>query len=160
MAGKDSWLSRNWKWAATGCGCAALLGAAIVFASCMGAGAVGAAALAAKGIKETDAYRNAIDAAKGCSLVQAELGAPVEDGLIPTKASISEGASEGSADFEARLSGPRGSGTLVVSGVKTKGDWSYRRLDLIPKSSGKPIDLLSAGAAKRAPSDAPLCEMR
>ena len=55
------------------------------------------------------------------------LGEPIEMYGIPS-GNISLNNDDGDVDFSISIKGPNGKGTLVVSGIKTNGEWAYEDL--------------------------------
>lgn len=73
-------------------------------------------------LRSSGAYVEALDYLKKNPEVVADLGKPIEDGLIPT-GSISTSGPSGSADLDISLSGPKGEGSASITLVKSGGTW-------------------------------------
>jgi hypothetical protein len=69
------------------------------------------------------------------------LGTPIQAGFF-VGGSIQVTGSTGGAELSIPVSGPEGSGTLYVVGVKTLGTWKLINLELALKDSGTRLNLL------------------
>jgi hypothetical protein len=134
---RPGWWSRNWKWfVPMGCltfvalilGCVALL-VVVVFGA----------------MKSTDVYKEAVSRAKANTEVTEALGSPLKEGMFLSGNTNVNGAS-GEADLAIPISGPKGSGTIYVAAQKSAGQWTYTKLEVEVKATGKRIDLQPAGA--------------
>ena len=133
--------------AAIGCGCTCLLLLVI-------AGGVGIFYAVMSGIRSSDAYRLAVTEARRSAEVQAQLGAPIEEGFWVV-GSINVQNSSGKADLAIPLKGPKGSGTLQAAAVKEGGAWRLTALSL-KLDSGEEIRLDQAEAPPPLPRALPL----
>jgi len=128
---QPGWWRRNWKWAApSGC----LLVLLLAFGGCMAlvAGVFGM-------MKNTGAYVQAIERVQQNPDAVAALGEPITAGWMMS-GSFNDNGDTGDAEYSVPVSGPRGSGTLVVRAIKRGGRWSFSELTLLP-DGGDPIDL-------------------
>ncbi len=83
-----------------------------------------------KMFRSSEPYRSALARAQDSPCIVGELGSPViEKGMI--SGSISESRTDGSADMEIPVRGPRGGGELDVSATEAGGTWTTTSLDLI-----------------------------
>lgn len=128
-----SWWQRNWKWMVPiGCtGMIALLMLAIG----------GIVMLAMSMMKSSDAYDQAMNAARGHPELRQALGEPIEDGYFP-QGNISIEGSSGKADLTIPLSGPKGEARLYVIAEKQAGQWRFLTLEAELKPDGRRVDLL------------------
>ncbi|OAG69110.1 hypothetical protein A7D17_10510 [Xanthomonas floridensis] len=144
---RRGWWSRHWKWALP---LLALLLIAILAAS-LAAFVVGIARVT----KSAEPYRVGLAAAQQDVRVIAALGAPIEDGVIPS-GSISINGGSGNANFSVSLHGARGNGTLYIEAERHAGRWHYTTLEVVPDASAA-IALLEnqeAGTGAARSSDA------
>ena len=129
---RSNWLSRNWKWALPG-GCLIVLFVGVAF--------VAAAFFLALGImKQSDAYKIAVDRAQQNEAVIDALGSPVSAGTFVSGSSHVEGPS-GDAKLSIPLSGPKGKGTLYVEATKSVGVWQFGTLVVKIEKTGEQINL-------------------
>ncbi|MDF3071610.1 MAG: Fungal protein of unknown function [Polyangiaceae bacterium] len=130
-----SWLARN-KGLAVGLGCMS----AIV----MGCLLIGAFLVSlAVGLRSTDAYEQALSAAKAHPSVIAELGAPMRPGWL-TMGEVRVHGSSAEARLEIPVAGPRGAGTIDAHAQKSSGKWTFSRLKVDIRGRAMPVDLLAA----------------
>lgn len=78
-------------------------------------------------IRNSDVVQEALARAERDPQVVAALGTPLEVGWL-TLGSIETSNGGGSADLNVPISGPRGSGAMLVEAVRREGVWQYRRL--------------------------------
>ncbi|MFC6841180.1 cytochrome c oxidase assembly factor Coa1 family protein [Xanthomonas theicola] len=81
--------------------------------------------------KSSERYRLGLMAAKLDQRVIDALGAPVEDGIMPS-GSISTSNGSGSANLSVSLHGARGNGTLYIEAERHAGEWHYTTLQVLP----------------------------
>lgn len=113
---------RPWiKWVALGCGAFVLLGL-------LAAG--GLALLVMGGMKRSEAFQHAMEAARASPEVEAALGEPVTSGWWLT-GSFEVSGPTGEASMAIPVRGPEGRGTLYVEATKAAGRWSYTTLTLV-----------------------------
>ncbi|MCS6841587.1 MAG: cytochrome c oxidase assembly factor 1 family protein [Roseiflexus sp.] len=94
-------------------------------------------------IRTSDVVQGALARAERDPEVAAALGAPLEVGWLPTGSiRFSNGFNSGSGDANLTLpiSGPRGSGEMIVEAVRRNGMWRYSRL--IVAVGNRRIDVL------------------
>ncbi len=83
-----------------------------------------------KSFRQSDVYSMSLDRARNSSCVLGKLGAPlIAKGMI--EGSINTQGSDGSADLQIPVHGPKGSGSLNVSGKKMDGHWNLNSLTLM-----------------------------
>ncbi|MEM9418087.1 MAG: cytochrome c oxidase assembly factor Coa1 family protein [Planctomycetota bacterium] len=133
---QSTWWSRNWKWFLPTVIVVPMLGCAGVFTLLI--------SLVFGLLKGSEPFEYSLAAVQADPRVQAELGTPIEAGFFVTGTINYSGAS-GDADIAYQISGPTGSGTVYVVGIKSAGAWSYSVLTLELESTGDRIDLQSAG---------------
>lgn len=129
---KRGWWARHWKWAVP---LLALLLGALLLAS-IAVFVVGIASVT----KSSEPYRVGLTGAKVDARVIAALGAPIEDGIMPS-GSISTSNGSGSAKLNVSLHGSRGNGTLYIEAERHAGEWHYTTLKVVP-DVGEAISLL------------------
>lgn len=154
---RGSWFERHWK-AVACCGC---VGGVVAVFVAFGALFLVAGGTAVFALRSTTPYATALDTARSDARVRDALGEPIEDGFMP-QGSISIDNETGEASLTNTLSGPDGSGTLVVEGRKDADGWSYDVME-VRLADGRVIDLLRGpaprgsgdGSAPRDTDDAP-----
>lgn len=127
-----------------GCGCLVLF--LLVAGSCaaMFSGVVWA-------LQQSDAYVYAIEQVEKHPQVSEALGTPVESGILVT-GNINLDNDDGTVDLEIPVSGPKGSGTIKVSGTKTDGVWNFDNLICVIDATGQVINLMDV--PEEAPEEA------
>ncbi|HUW55128.1 MAG TPA: cytochrome c oxidase assembly factor 1 family protein [Planctomycetota bacterium] len=141
---QKNWWGRNWKWfVPTGC-----LTLIVVVGGCI-AGIVG---LVFSMLKSSDAYRDALAAAKASVVVQKALGTPIEEGFL-VSGNINVSGTSGNANLAIPISGPKGEATIYVVATKSAGKWTFEKLDVVVKGTHERIDLLEkpGGNAREEP---------
>lgn len=109
-----------------------------------GAGIVGLG----KTIQNSSVFVKAVERAKSDPDVRARLGEPITTGFGFT-GNIQEGTN-GRADFQVTLKGPKAEGSLHVIATKpVGGEWIYTRLEV--ETLGTTIDVLGTGGASPEP---------
>ena len=93
--------------------------------------------------RDSDVAQEALARAQRDPQVEAALGRPLEIGwFLPTGSLRTDAGGGGQVDLTLPISGPRGSGTLIISGVRTRGVWVYDRMIVTVNGTGQRIDLL------------------
>ena|SRR6266404_8442323 len=129
---RPNWFSRNWKWALPG-GCLIVLLVGVAF--------VAAAFFLALGMmKQSDAYKIAVDRAQQDQAVIDALGSPINAGNFVSGSSHVEGPS-GDAKLSIPITGPKGKGTLYVEAAKSAGVWQFTTLVVKTEKTGEQINL-------------------
>ena len=131
-----NWWSRNWKWALpVGCLLPLLLcgGGALLFIFVIYGVVTGA-------IKNSDAYSEGMARARANPEVVAALGEPIESGFW-ISGSINVNGPSGDVDVSIPISGPKGSGTLYVTGTRSAGRWQYSTMAVEIPGRASRIDL-------------------
>jgi cytochrome oxidase complex assembly protein 1 len=132
-----NWWQRNWKWVVpVGCASMIVLLAGFVFSLVFFVFSV---------IRSTDVFRDAVERAQASPEVQAELGAPVEQGWW-VSGSVETSGPSGSADISIPLEGSEKDGTLYAVAHKSAGRWSYDTLEVEVEGKEERIDLLAEEA--------------
>lgn len=129
---RPGWWSRNWKWFLP-MGCLTFVALIVGFVALLVVVVFGA-------MKSTDVYKEALSRAKSNAEVAEALGAPIKEGMFLSGNTNVNGAS-GEADIAIPISGPKGSGTIYAVAQKSAGQWSYSKLEVEVKASGKRINL-------------------
>jgi len=119
------------KWGLIGCGLATLIGIAAI---------AGIIAVVIGGIRNSDVYSGARNAAERDSRVIAALGAPMQPGWW-VMGNVKLENRTGSADLEFPLIGSRQRGTVHAVAELENERWRYTTLTVTPKS-GPVIDIL------------------
>ncbi|MCP9849814.1 hypothetical protein KBY88_08325 [Cyanobium sp. Morenito 9A2] len=105
-------------------------------------GFVGLAVFGVFGLmKSSIPYKEALGRAQGDPVVRSRLGAPIQGGLF-LSGQVNVSGTDGSANLAIPISGPKGSGTLVVQARKARGEWTYSTLEVQPDGPGTPIKLI------------------
>ncbi|MGQ9829301.1 MAG: cytochrome c oxidase assembly factor 1 family protein [Roseiflexus sp.] len=93
--------------------------------------------------RNSDVAQQALERAQRDPQVEASLGRPIEIGwFLPTGSLSTNNDGSGEVNLTLPISGPRGSGRLYVSGVRTRGAWEYDRMVVTVDGTGQQIDLL------------------
>jgi hypothetical protein len=92
-------------------------------------------------MKSSDAYTGAFAAAESHPAVQAALGTPIKAGFF-VSGSIETSMAGGNASLAVPISGPEGSGTLMIEALMTGGVWDFQTLAVRVAATGETIDLL------------------
>src|SRR5215469_1704133 len=117
---QSDWMSRHWK-LIVACGC--LIALLVVTGICV------LFLVGERAMKSSTVYSDALARARSAPAVTAALGTPLKDGFFFT-GNISESGSSGSASFLTPVSGPKGSGHLVISASESGGAWHFDKLTL------------------------------
>jgi hypothetical protein len=137
MPDRRGWWARNWKWfVPTGCLVMVLLVVALVagtFTMVMGM------------MRGSDAYDEAMRAARANPALVAAIGTPIEEGSLVSGAYEDNGAT-GKASLAIPVTGPRGNATIYIEGAKSAGEWRYDVLVAEVEATKERIEL-------RAPVD-------
>jgi hypothetical protein len=119
-----------WVWVGLGCGVMFL--GAIAF--------VGFIVFVVFGsMRASEPYKDAMARAQTDPRVIAVVGSPVRAGYF-FKGSINVKNSDGDADMTIPISGPKGEGSLHVTGIKSGGKWTYQEMKVL--ANGQEINLL------------------
>jgi hypothetical protein len=100
-------------------------------------------------LKSSYPYQDAVKQAKANSAVIADLGQPIDTGLM-VQGSVNLQNDAGDADLKIPIHGPYGSGIVHVVGAKSKGTWTYSALDFNPDNGGPSVNLLKQPATSPA----------
>lgn len=128
---RKGWWSRNWKWLVP-TGCLTLIAMGVIFVVCV-------VFFVFSVLKSTDVYKTALARAKNDQRVVAALGAPIQDGLVPSGKTNVNGPS-GEADIAIPISGPKGKATIYAVGTKAAGKWEFSKL-AVQIDGGQLVDL-------------------
>lgn len=110
--------------------------ACVLIVACVGGIAYGIFGL----FRGSDVAQEALARAERDDRVTEALGAPLEFGWWAT-GSLNTGNGSGSADMTMPISGPRGSGRLIIRAFREGGEWQYTRLEVEVDGGGR-INLL------------------
>ena len=145
---RKSWFSRNWFWFIP-LGCLGMIVAVV--------GSIAALVLVLFGaIRQSDAYKHALDTARSSPELIEAIGEPIEPGMM-VMGSINVTPTSGEADIAIPVTGPKGAATIYIVGEKTAGTWEYflleaevvgrtDRINLLPKSGEPPNESETAPA--------------
>ena len=132
---KQSWIQQNWKWALPlGCGVPVLC---IIFVGLILAGILAF-------IKNSEVYSTALTAAQSNERAIQILGEPISDGWFVDgniETNTTNGVKSGEANLRIPVSGPKGSGTIIVDASIISGEWWYHQMELVFDSEEPSIDL-------------------
>jgi TonB family protein len=137
-------LGRNWKWMLP-VGCLGLILGLVALVA-------GILFVAMSAVKSSDVYQGALKVAQAHPAATERLGEPVRDGWL-VKGNVEVDAGGGNANLEIPVSGPKGSGTLLVRAVSPDGAWMYERLDLAVEG-GETVSLLDRNVVQPPPGAA------
>jgi hypothetical protein len=141
-----TWWGRNWKWFVPA-GCLTIV--------LLGVGFVATLVFFVFGMmKNTDAYTDAVRAARDNPAVVAALGTPIEEGFM-VSGSFNESGPSGTADLAIPLRGPHGAATVYVEAKKSAGEWTYTKMVAEIEATHARIDLLEPAAVEKVEPDNP-----
>lgn len=129
---RKSWWERNWKWFVP-TGCVSLLLIFIVFIASIFFGVTSM-------MKDSDAYKGAMNEVQKNKLVIEKLGSPIEDDGM-TSGSINMINDGGNCNLQIPIKGPKGKGTVFVVAEK-RGTWKYSEMSVFITATKEEIDLL------------------
>ncbi len=100
----------------------------------VGGGAVIAGGMAwlFNSLTKSEAALQALKRANDTPAVSAKLGTPIVRGTFATGSYAINSNGSGEADLDVPVSGPKGSGRLLIVGKRTDHRWSYSRIALVP----------------------------
>ena len=104
----------------------------IVVGLCVAAGIV---ALVMGSLKQSDAYKTALEKVHGSAAAVEALGEPIEPGFF-LSGTVNVNGPSGDAVLSIPVHGPRGKGTLYLEATKQAGRWKYSLLELAVAGSG------------------------
>lgn len=114
---QPSWWKRNWKWVVPVGGCMSLIVLFVMFVGSIFYGVTTA-------LEESQPYEYALEKINQDEVLTQQLGSPIEkDGIIQGSYNYSNG--DKSADMRIPVSGPNGSGTLIVQATGEDDNWTY-----------------------------------
>jgi hypothetical protein len=128
------WLARNW---------IKLLAGVFLFFLLLGFGIF---ALVMGAIRSSYAATESVLRAQSSPLIVQLLGSPIKEGWF-VGGSINVTTDAGDADLSVPISGPKGEGTIYVTGHKSAGTWSYSQMLVAIKGNSEKIDLLASATA-------------
>ncbi len=132
---EKNWFQKNWLWAVPS-GCLGLF-------LCCALTVAGIFAGVSLTIRNTEVFTDAFAILEADPRAADALGTPIEAGwLIQGNVSteFTNGVQEGIADLTVPVSGPDGSGQLLISAQDNGGGWVYQQLEL-ELESGETINL-------------------
>lgn len=137
---EKSWWERNWVW---------VLVVGIVLILTVFAGTIVGGVM--YWFRNSVPFQRAMDRVNQHTASRRLLGSPVTAGWIVTGNLSVSADGGGHARLQIPVSGPTGSGNLVVVAEKTSAQgWSFRVLKLVPDGDRTPIDLLEKPASREA----------
>lgn len=114
---QPSWWKRNWKWVVPVGGCMSLIVLFVMFVGSIFYGVTTA-------LEESQPYEYALEKINQDEVLTQQLGSPIEkDGMIQGSYNYSNG--DKTADMRIPISGPNGSGTLIVQATGEDDNWTY-----------------------------------
>ena len=133
-APRKGWWGRNWKWFVPLLSAVTLTLFAgfmlLIFSAVLGM------------MKSSDAYQQALQAARKDPAVAVALGEPIKEGWF-IMGNINVNGPSGEANLQIPISGPKGEGDIYLEATKSAGQWSYSTLLVRVDGSDEPIDLLA-----------------
>lgn len=130
-----NWFQRNWLWAVPS-GCMAVL-------LCCTLTIGGIFAVVSTTIRNSEVFTQAMQTLESDPRAVDALGSPMEAGWLVqgnVSTELRNGVQQGSADLSVPISGPNGSGQLIISAQDFGSGWEYGQLELQVDSGGT-IDL-------------------
>jgi hypothetical protein len=94
-------------------------------------------------LKESDAYRSAVQTMEANAQVMEILGAPIKTGF--PSGNVHTSGPSGEAQLAIPVEGSKARGTLYVDATKSMGVWKTNELVLQVEGRGERIDLLKGG---------------
>jgi flagellar basal body-associated protein FliL len=91
------------------------------------------------GLAKSEGAAQALKRASDAPAVTAKLGSPVTRGTFATGSYAVNSNGTGTIDLSLPVSGPKGSGTLLIVGTRTANQWSYSRLVVVPADGSAEI---------------------
>ena len=138
-APRKGWWGRNWKWFVPLLSAVALTLFAgfmlLIFSAVLGM------------MKSSDAYQQALQAARKDPTVAMALGEPIKEGWF-IMGNINVNGPSGEANLQIPISGPKGEGDIYLEATKSAGQWNYSTLLVRVDGSDEPIDLLAGSPSK------------
>lgn len=131
---RKSWFKRNWLWFVPTMGCLTLI---VLFFLGIGALIFGVTNM----ISGSTPAIYAIEQASENTSVIEFLGQPIEQNGIAS-GSINFSNNTGDADLKIPVSGPKGSGLIIVVAERYDDEWTYDKLYIIIKETKEKINLL------------------
>jgi hypothetical protein len=131
-----TWLQRNWKWFVPALALAGLLAMATFV--------IGIFLLVRVTMTSSYPYKFAIQRAEHSPQVAAEIGTPIHVGWLILGRFNYQG-SEGDADLDVPIYGPRGTGHLFIVAKKHAGRWTFQTLEVDVMGDPVAIPLVQPG---------------
>lgn len=130
---KKDWFSRNWKWSVpTGCLSLIIIAGAFIATLVFGIMSI---------MKDSDAYKGAMNEVRQNKIIKEKLGEPIEsDGMV--SGSINVTNNNGNCDIQIPIKGSKGTGTIFVVATK-RGKWKYSELSVYIEKTEEEINLLA-----------------
>jgi hypothetical protein len=139
-----SWFARNWKWFAPSVvGFLALSFGLLIW---------GALRFTSRMFRQLVPYQTAVQKAEQSALVAERLGRPIQIG-DNAGGDVSISNESGHARLSIPISGPRGTGHIIVNAKKIAGQWTYQTLEVHIDGDETVIPLLGPGGGEAAPAD-------
>ncbi len=91
------------------------------------------------GLARSEGAVQALKRASDAPAVTAKLGSPIVRGTFASGSYSVNSDGTGRIDLSLPVSGPKGSGTLLVVGSRTANQWSYSRLIIVPDDGSAEI---------------------
>jgi hypothetical protein len=134
------WWSRNWKWFVP-----TLIIVVFVLPLAMCGGIV---FMVMSSMKDSDVVRESLARAQANPVLIGKLGTPIKMGML-VGGSINVTSTDGRADLEIPISGPKGKAKVNVLAVKTAGEWHYKVMRATIEG-GDRINLLTEAEQKQS----------
>jgi Cytochrome oxidase complex assembly protein 1 len=93
--------------------------------------------------KDSEPYQYALALAKADARVQAALGELIREGFVVGGDVIGERTEGGQASLSIPISGPKGSGAILVVAARSAGRWHYSTIRVTVAGQAGVIDLLT-----------------
>ncbi|MFZ0885945.1 MAG: cytochrome c oxidase assembly factor Coa1 family protein [Candidatus Acidiferrales bacterium] len=128
-----TWFDKNWKWFVP----MVVVVGALVIAAFVGAVLYGVESM----FRNSYPYQQAVQRATASPAVAEKIGQPLHIGWF-VAGNVNFSGSEGSATMSVPISGPKGSGHIVVVGKKHADRWTFEILQVNVEGQDEPIPLL------------------
>jgi len=99
-------------------------------------------------------YKTAVQSASQSAQVASEIGTPIHVGWLAS-GNISYNNSDADANLSIPISGPKGSGHILVAGKKRANKWTFQTFEVDVDGQSAPIELPNPAPAAAAPAPSP-----
>ena len=93
-------------------------------------------------MKNSDAYKMAMERIRNNPAISGAVGTPLKESLWSPNGSINVELDSGAADFSISFYGPKGKGVAAVEARKSSGKWEMQKLEIQLEGHAERLDLL------------------